>query len=272
VRGAIRSDPDPSDQSFGWTAFRGEPLPVQAGARPPSADPNSSPPIRVWRDGAKVRIEEPGGAPNLIVGEKTCWWFDDEHEAPVEATTFLGRPAWTVELAPPPHKPHPLQLIVDAYTGLVLQQRNDDFGTVNEWVEFVVAERIDPALFQWDGPIRTDAEQQAEWRAADERDTARRQRWFAENVAAPPLVLELQAEVGVHVYDERTGAFEGSFGHGFGSVARRPHSDEPWDLRWHDVQHRWSTAQWDWAVTLFRDLLTPAGLEALRRQLTAGPA
>lgn len=49
--------------------------------------------------------------------------------------TFLGRPAWQVELAPPAHKPYPVQMIIDAETGLLLRQGNAAFGVFHEWVE-----------------------------------------------------------------------------------------------------------------------------------------
>ncbi len=91
---------------------------------------------------------------------------------PVGATTFLGRTAWTVELAPPDHKPFPLQLVVDAETGLILQQRNDGFGSVDEWIEFVVGEPIPPDLFVWDGPARTVHDEQVRMHAAHEADDA----------------------------------------------------------------------------------------------------
>jgi hypothetical protein len=303
VRGAIRST-EPADVDTYW-ASAGDTLPVPAGTRPHTVDRAAPPPVRVWRDGAKVRIEEPDGALNLIVGESRCWRFDGAHESPVEsdaqavyyggngtelltrrdaesflgddftrptgpvaATTFLGRRAWSVELRPPPRKPHPLQIIVDAETGLVLQQRNDGSGIVTEWVEFVVGEPLEPELFTWSGPVRSADEQQAEWRAEHERDDALRRRWFADNVTPLPLTLELQVAVHVHVHDDATGAFEGSIDHGRGSVARRPRSDEPWDLHWQSVQHRWSTGRWDWAVSIHDNQLTPTGLESLRRQLS----
>lgn len=161
--------------------------------------------------------------------DTTCWQFDRNHETPlasprtalryagsgtelltrrepsaytgddfarptgpVGGTTFLGRPAWTVEPAPPPHKPHPIQLVVDAETGIVLQQRNDGFGTVDDGVEFVVGEHLDPALFTWDGPTRSADDQHAEFEA----------RWEADQI---------------------------------GMLARRPRSEQPWDLQWSET-------------------------------------
>jgi hypothetical protein len=311
LRGAIRSWPgeDERAQAYGWTAFAGEPLPVFTGIRPTVDEQKAAAqPIRVWRDGQRLRIEEPDGTINLIVGDTTCWQFDRDHDAPlassgtalryagsgtelltrrepdaftgddftrptgpVGATTFLGRPAWTVELAPPPHKPHPLQLVVDAETGIVLQQRNDGFGTVDEWVEFVVGDHLDPALFSWDGPARSAEDQRAEMNAELAADEAQRRRWFTDNVTELPLRVELSFAVLVHEYDDTTGAFQASLGDGhIGMLARRPRSDEPWDLHWAETQHRWQTTRWDWALTFYQDQPTPDGIEALKRQLDPG--
>jgi hypothetical protein len=314
IRGAIRSDSG-GDASVGWIAYSGGHVPVIAGQRRdagPAAvsDPRVDwPPIRVWRDGRRIRIEEPDGGVNLIADGQTCWQFDRDEPAPIAAsreqlnfsisgtgllerraaqsflgtdftrptgpigaTTFLGRAAWTVELAPPSHKPHPQQLVIDAETGIVLQQRNDGFGSVEEWVEFVVGEPIDPALFQWDGPVRTQADQQAIWAAEHEAEVTRQRTWFAANVTARPLRVVFDLEVAVryvHEFDEETGAFQASLGERFGGMlARRPRSQEPWELDWAETQYQWSNDQWDWAMTFHDEVQpTPASIEALKRQL-----
>jgi hypothetical protein len=252
-----------------------------------------------------MRIEEPDGAVNLIAGDSTCWQFDREHEAPltsprtalhyfgsgtelltrreagdflgddftrptgpVGATTFLGRSAWTVEIAPPRHKPHPMQLVVDAETGIVLQRRNDAFGSVDEWAEFIVGEPLDPALFVWTGPTRSAADQRAENDARHDADMAARRRWFSDNVTPSPLRVEVTLTPLVHDYDEQTGSFHASLGATHdGALARRPSSDQPWYLGWSGVQHRWSVGRWDWALSFHGDQPTPGSIEALKRQL-----
>ncbi len=309
LRGAIRSwhgDQETTEQ-LGWVAYSGEPPPVFTGSRPSIGQQQAAAPIRVWRDGPRLRIEESDGTLNLIVGDTTCWQFDRDHDTPVASprtalryagngtgllarrdpagfagddftrptgpvggTTFLGRPAWTVELAPPAHKPHPMQLVVDAETGIVLQQRNDGFGTVDEWVEFIVGDKFDPALFVWDGRTRSPDEETAELEAEWEADLAGRRQWFSENVTAAPLRVELDLTVLVHEYNEATGAFEASLGEpGMGMLARRPRSDAVWELGWAQTQHRWRTTRWDWALTFYHDEPAPQSIEALKRQLGA---
>lgn len=188
---------------------------------------------------------------------------------PAGATTFLGRAAWTIELAPPARKPHPMQLVVDADTGVILQQRNDAYGSVDEWVEFVVGEPLDSHLFRWDGPTRSAQDQRAVRDAEHEADGQRRRRWFADNVTARPLRVELDVPVWwVHEYDDDTGAFQASLGTDpTGLLARRPTSPEPWELGWSEVGYRWSSRGWDWAVTFHSARLTDAGLQALKEQL-----
>ncbi|MDX6255802.1 MAG: hypothetical protein QOJ11_2136 [Frankiales bacterium] len=301
LRGAIRSF-DGDDESRGRHGFfgrAGTPLPVFAwhGVGAPA-------PYRVWRDGLLVRMERPDGSPSLIVGSELCWQFHADgrvvasplsalryggqgtdliwHQAgerlfgpyarkplgPVEATTFLGRPAWTVELGPPPGKAFHSRWVVDAETGILLQDHNTTLGSVDEWVELVVGEPLEPALFSYDGPSITEADAQAATMAQHERELAERREWLLANVVSLPLRVELASTVQLHAWDDETGAFEASLGEaGYGSLARRPRSDTEWDLRWHDVGHRWSDDRWDWALSLHQEQLTEAGLEALKRQL-----
>ncbi|HEX8769033.1 MAG TPA: hypothetical protein VF714_11715 [Jatrophihabitans sp.] len=241
---------------------------------------------RVWRSGRRVRLERPDGRPSLIVGDERCWQFRGDDPVPVESptravvyqgngtqllhrreageftgddftrptgpvgeTTFLGRPAYTVELAPPAHKPFPIQLVVDRETGLVLQQRNDGFGSVDEWTEFVVGGEAEDELFDWSGPARSEADERAEHEREWQADLAERTDWFRANVAPLPLRLELDVSVHVHVH-QPDGSFEASIGEShLGSLARRPSSEEDWPLSWSTVQHRWSADGWDWALS-----------------------
>ncbi len=300
LRGAIRSvDGDESRSHHAFFRGEGDPLPVLAGQHGGDA----SAPYRVWRDGRLVRIEGPDGEPSLIVSDEGCFRFSADrvvvspvsavrygahgthllwHQpgerifgesgrlpvGPVEPTTFLGRPAWTVEVGPPSGKTFHSRWVVDAETGIILQDHNLTTGSVDEWVELLVAESLDPALFRYEGPATTDAEVQADHQEEHERNMAARREWFTANVSALPLRVELASTVMVHRWDEETGEFEASIGEtGYGGLARRPRSAAAWELRWHRVDHRWSDDRWDWAVRLDQEQLTPCGLEELKRQL-----
>ncbi len=264
---------------------------------------------RVWRDGILARVENPSGRPMLIVGSERAWRFGERQPVPLEtasveartnihgagllwrrpaqsflgndcarptgligATTFLGRPAWTVELAPPAHKPYPVQLVVDAETGIVLQQRNDGFGSMSEWTEFVVGEPLNASLFTWEGPVRLEADARAAGEAEHEADMERRRDWFTANVAPLPLPVRVNAGVHVHVFDPSTGAFEASIeAGGLGTLARRPRSSTPWNLRWHQVQHRWTDDECDWALSVYDTGFSEDGLAVLRQHLSGTP-
>ncbi|WNB86087.1 hypothetical protein [Cellulomonas sp. ATA003] len=195
----------------------------------------------------------------------------------VGATTFLGRPAWSVELAPPARKPYPMQVVVDAETGFVLQQRMDAVGAVDEWVELEVGVPLSPSLFSWQGPVRPATSARDAARAAQEADRRRWADWFGDAVGP----LERTAVVGVeldltvqwvHTFDPATGAFEASLGKDFttATLARRPRSAEPWDLSGAGIHHRWSTADHDWAFLCLDLELTPEGFAAVER-LFSGP-
>ncbi|XVU30098.1 hypothetical protein ACQPZJ_24315 [Actinoplanes sp. CA-054009] len=45
---------------------------------------------------------------------------------PVTETAFIGRRAWSVLLAAPPHKPHPVRQILDVETGVTLAYETPD--------------------------------------------------------------------------------------------------------------------------------------------------
>lgn len=302
LRGAIRSlDGDDETRKY-HALFRtsGDPMPVFAGHRGGDA----SAPYRVWRDGQRVRMEGADGEPSLIVSDDLCWRFSPDgrvvvspvsalrygthgsgllwHEdatrlfgeyrrhpnSPVEATTFLGRPAWVVEMGPPPGKSFVSRWVVDAELGILLQDHNLTAGSVDEWVELTVGEPLDGSLFRYDGPATSNAELETEHEAKHERQMAERLDWFVANVAALPLRLELESTVLLHFWDDETGAFDASIGEGtYGSLVRRPRSDSPWDRTWSEADHRWSDERWDWAVRLYQEQLTDEGLEALKRQL-----
>jgi len=257
---------------------------------------------RVARRGELIRMERGDGRPSMIVGERFRWvnfgddgvptayrrstssfaWFGQDllHRkpasrwegtdftrltGPIEAVEFLGRAAWAFELAPPSHKPHPMQMIVDAATGLVLRQGNAAFGSYEEWTSLEVGSDLPDELFAWDGPTREPEDREAE----HERDMANRRAWLAAH-GITDLPLAFEPELVANQWDDESGAFHVSFSTDVhGSLARRPRSDEPWseaeNQNWPHT-YRWSDERWDWFVGCTIEL-DAARLAALRSQL-----
>lgn len=141
---------------------------------------------RVFRRGGLYRCESLDGGVQAIGGRDTTWkatedgsivstprersvappddyefgtarpsqarWEGDDFTVPTGPPTtvhFLGREALEVELAPPPHKPFPIQLIIDAGTGLLLRQANEASGVFHEWVTLDTAADLPDALFEF---------------------------------------------------------------------------------------------------------------------------
>lgn len=268
--------------------------------------------VRVWRDGPRLRVERMDGSPLMISDGHTSWRFSDEHPDPLEyvdadvrylgngtellerrrandwigddftrptgpigAAVFLGRDAWTVELAPPSHKPFPIQTVVDQETGLWLQSRNDDAGIVDEWVEIDVGGPFDDNLFTYSGPARSAEAERRRRRDDHESEANRRRDWFRANVSGESLTVDVQADLSVryvHTLDETTGAFEASLGDDraiTGFLARRPRSTEPWTQRMQEPVYRWSTRDFDWAVSLHGAGLSDGQLARLQTLLRA---
>lgn len=73
---------------------------------------------------------------------------------PATATTFLGRAAREVEVAPPPHKPFPLTWVVDDATGLILSAVGAGGHDHVAWTELEVGSDLDDDLFTWSGATR----------------------------------------------------------------------------------------------------------------------
>lgn len=238
--------------------------------------------LRVSRRGQLLRVERPDGRVSAIFGADTTWLFEgggdvpvayDAHATsfgwagadfvrrlppsrwegddftrltgPIEDVEYLGRPAYAFELAPPRRKPYPLQLIVDAQTGIVLRQANRDFGSYEEWLEVDVDADLGEDLFRWDGPTRAPHD----WDAEHEAEQGERQAWLD----AHGLVLEVpvRPELMLHEHDDATGAFEGSFHASVhGSLIRRPSADPIPDGELHYPHaYRWSDSRWAWLLS-----------------------
>ena len=270
-------------------SFIGE---IRAHGADPNAEDDG---YRIYRRGALTRSEGLDGRVHFIDGEDSRWVHyvgDEEFTAlprerhvfasprgsvsvggdrpslsrwdgtdftrptgPAEAVEFLGRRAWAVELAPPSHKPYPMQMIVDAATGLVLRQANAGFGTYTEFVSLQLGVELPDELFVWDGPAHPPEDREAE----HERDMANRRAWLAgRGISALPLAFI--PDLMPNEWDDDTGAFHVSFSTNvYGSRARRPRSAEPWpELESQSWEHhyRWSDERWDWFVGCMIELGT----------------
>ena len=253
---------------------------------------------RVAKRGNLIRRERLDGRPMAIFGRDTKWiWLDgdelptafrsaawgwDDHwvvqrpalkrwegddfthpTGPARSTTLLGRAAWSVELAPPSHKPFPLTLVVDAETGVVLQERNDGFGSVTEWVELSFDPDLSDDLFVWTG----DSLEPRDGRADHEREMASRREWLTAR-GIGDLSWPAQAELILHNCDDVSGEFEASVHLSLsGSVLRRRRSDTDWETHnnW-PHEYRWSDHAWDWYIGARAELRADQ-LNALRSQL-----
>lgn len=168
---------------------------------------------------------------------------------PIERTEYLGRAAWRFAFAAPSHKPYDMRVVVDAATGLVLEQRFGD-ASITRWTTFLTGEPLDPALFRWDGPSISDEDMRAEQLRDHDAESARRAAWFADHVTRQPLSITGEPiEVMLHEW-QPDGSFQASLNGGLdGVLARRPRSTSWWQLGWSEVMHRWSDEQWDWALS-----------------------
>lgn len=234
------------------------------------------------RRGDLVRVSRPDGRITAIFGADTTWLFEAGSDVPVaydartasfgwagaefirrlppsrwegndftkltgaiEETEYLGRRAYAFELAPPRSKPYPLQLIIDAETGLRLRQANRDFGSYEEWVEIDFDPDLPDELFDWTGPTREPRDRAAE----HEAEEAERQAWLD----AHGVVLELAVRPDVHLHEhsDENGAFELSFHTSTsGALIRRPLDDAAVDDELHYPHvYRWTDPRWRWVLS-----------------------
>lgn len=81
--------------------------------------------------------------------DRDRWDGDDftRPTGPPSKVTFLGRAALEIDLAPPQHKPAPMQIVIDAETGLLLREGSAAFGTFHEWTSLDTAANLPDELF-----------------------------------------------------------------------------------------------------------------------------
>jgi hypothetical protein len=202
----------------------------------------------------------------------TRWRGDDftTPTGPARPTSYLGRDAWEIELAPPPHKPAPIILTMDAATGMRMRWHSGRFGDVFRWTDIDHGVMHAEELFDWTGDYAWaatfDDDTPDDLREVIERDRHER----AEQLAAlrmPDLQVELTAHPELGVVEDDGSAHLSYDLEGFIVVERRPHSDAPWD---HGVfpgeSIEWSEGDVDWYVRVL-DGVGSDQLAVIRAQL-----
>jgi hypothetical protein len=270
--------------------------------------------VRVHKDGSRYRVEDLDGTVLYIRGADRSWQFrpgadmpamvdyaDDEEvghgsyahaverpnptrwrgndfttpTGPVTATTWLGRDAWEVEIAPPPHKSGNVSMVVDAVTGMQLSWRHEEHGDVFRWTHIEHGVDLDDSMFTWDGPFMFAHGGAGEdlpddvLESIDRSEVEKAGRLADLGVSALAVTLSSPPEAW-------TVGDDGSFHAGYDfdayvGVCRRPRSGDTWDLDGDDdTWVRWTDGDWDWAarVSCRGDSTTDDQvLEQIRQQL-----
>lgn len=303
VTGVVRPDVPTEHRAaqFGWVGER----PVVVGL-----DESD---VRMWRHGAKLRVDAVDGTPIFRTDGDTAWRFDDDPACPLETpasrvvyigpgesilqtprahdwlrsddftrptsrpittVTFMGRRCWEVELAPPPHKPYPIQWVVDIDTGVVVQMRCDAAVFAISYLQFDRLEDITPAHFAWNGPVTTIDQDDERHRITYEQQQHTKLEWFHQSVTAEPLTTRVPVDLSVTVVrsHDDDGSFTAHLGSSravTGNLARRPRSTTEWDLGWGGEIHRWTTRDYDWALMLHGLPIDEPALAELKTKLHA---
>ncbi len=266
--------------------------------------------LRVHKSGARYRVETLDGDLLYIRAADRGWRFrpgsdtaglvidDDEYSGgsydyaiarpnptrwrgndfttptgPAARTTYLGREAWQVEIAPPPHKPAPATLVIDAATGQQLRWGNEEFGDVFRWTAIDYGVELADELFTWDGPFGfaygDPEELPDDIRAMVERSDAEREQ-RARALRVPSMTIQVTAEPEMSdVGDD--GSFHAMFDFaGYVNVERRPHASTQWEDEDDREHSTWTAGGWDWRVRLSDDI-DPSQLAAIRAQLAEPP-
>lgn len=170
---------------------------------------------RCWIRGARGHLEPvPGGIvisavskwrtvhPHSLLGSPGDWLFDNPHDfhvpsgPPIE-TTIAGRVAWEFILRPPPNKPNPLHVTMDAETGACLRiyghANGDERLTETTHIEFNTA--VDPRRFiPSDRVVEPDYQEQHVEQLERERDRYAGYRKATENAAEVMDVVHRSAD------------------------------------------------------------------------------
>ncbi|EGD54013.1 hypothetical protein [Gordonia neofelifaecis] len=254
--------------------------------------------VAVWRDGHRMRVEDADGEIRYLSDGITGWSrdrrlqflsdpithlgyrgpgaeiltirspmdrkrddFTRPTDSPITIGEYLGRECWNVELAPPPHKPAPMQMVVDTETGATLQWRNDAYGASVSFTEFAVDTHRDVTFFVWDGPCESSGDRSARLREEFEAKRRHDAEWARRNLAPEPITLHLTATVRPdrlrtsHDDESIEAQFSAENGAFHFTLARRTRSIEAWTHPGGTTNARfWATDRFDWAVGSHQEL------------------
>ncbi|MFC6707176.1 hypothetical protein [Flexivirga alba] len=273
------------------------------------ADEDGPATLHVRIKGARHRLDRLDGTVFFIQDTDRAWQFHDEHPnrpdeggsevsyvgtvwslvvrpdrdrfegndftrptGPPRATEYLGRAAWEVQLAPPSHKPFPLTYVVDAETGLLLQERNERAGLLAGWLEFEVGADIDDSVFGWNGPVVTEEERDAAMWAEIQAERREGAAWVEQHITPQPVTVQLTYTGPIQVNEhEKDGSFDGCLGSDPTlSIGRRPLGRRDF-WRADASTYQWTSGEWRWQVMAHGATLTPESLRSLQEQLRALP-
>ena len=179
-----------------------------------------------------------------------------------------GRVGWRFVLAPPPHKPAPLEVVLDDQTGVVLEYRSQGADYWETLTSFEVDVPIDEDRFTWTGEVDT------EWN--DERQAAEdRSRAVSDHPWPSPRWWPTGMPLDVLDGDVDEGWFIGWLGDSSGRVLARwrPDSAVPRRLagRIHELpfEHRWQRDGWDWLLAT-DEQLAPDDLQRIIESIPPG--
>jgi hypothetical protein len=117
-------------------------------------------------------VGDPGNPKRLLGGQDIVSDLSNHNDfsqpqGPARRTEIDGRLGWWFVLSPPPHKEHPLEVVIDDATGVILELRSVGIDNYKTLTNFVPDAEITDERFVYNGTVRTD---QADKRRREEED------------------------------------------------------------------------------------------------------
>ncbi len=129
---------------------------------------------RLRPDSAQVGM--PVHPRELIDGQYVVSSLTERHDfsrprGPATEAVIGGRLGWRFVLDPPPHKPAPLEVVIDDATGVVLEQRSRAFNSWWTLTEFTPDAAVADSMFAFAGEVS-----ETHWAAQEARQERAKQR------------------------------------------------------------------------------------------------